>query len=139
MSGWQSTHLSDIPARDRWLPIRSHFGIQAFGINAWRAGDEGETVIGEHAEDFSRHEELYVVLEGRATFTVAGDEIDAPAGTLVFVRDPAAVRKAVARQPGTTVLAVGAPAGEPYFVADWEAAWPFTSKAMELYREERFA
>ena len=33
------------------------------------------------------HEELYLVLSGHATFMVDGDEIDAPAGTLIFVPD----------------------------------------------------
>src|SRR5262249_28612606 len=59
----------------------------------------------------SGHEELYLVLTGRATFTVAGEEIDAPPGTLVFVRDPAEKRGAVALDAGTTVLAVGGKPG----------------------------
>src|SRR5205814_8947924 len=74
----------------------------------------GAAVISEHDETPSGHEELYLVLEGHATFTVAGEEIDAPAGTLVFVRDPAAKRGAVAREAGTTVLTVGARPGAAY-------------------------
>ena len=68
-----------------------------------------------------RHQELYVVLSGRATFTVDGEEVDAPAGTIVFAGDPGTRRAALAREDGTTVLVVGAPAGEPYTVGRWES------------------
>jgi len=77
-------------------------------------------VIPEHDEVPTGHEELYVVLSGQATFTVGGDEVDGPAGSLVFVRDPAAKRSAVARDPGTTVLSVGAKAGEAFDPQPWE-------------------
>ena len=43
-----------------------------------------------------------------------GDEVDAPAGTIVLVSDPAARRGAVAREPGTTVISVGARPGEAF-------------------------
>jgi tetratricopeptide (TPR) repeat protein len=80
-------------------------------------------VIGEHDETQLRHEELYVVVEGHATFTVDGDEVDAPAGTLVYVRDPEAKRKATAT-PETVVLAVGAKPGDAYTPSAWEANAP---------------
>ena len=84
--------------------------IRSFGVNAYVAEEPGVDVIGEHDEvdeGAPQHEELYFVSEGHATFTVNGDEIDAPAGTFVFVRDPAATRKAVATEAGTTVLVIG--------------------------------
>ena len=59
-------------------------------------------------------------LEGRATFTVGDDTVDGPAGTIVFVRDPAVQRGAVAVEPGTCVLTVGAKAGEAYSPRPWE-------------------
>ena len=49
------------------------------------------------------------MLAGRATFTVGGEHLDAPAGTLVFLPEPATRRGAVADEDGTTVLAVGFP------------------------------
>jgi mannose-6-phosphate isomerase-like protein (cupin superfamily) len=112
---FQVTTLSEIeiPASDPsigWAPIRRHLDVGSFGINAWTATEAGKDVIGEHDEAgprTHRHEELYFVVKGRATFTVDGETIDAPAGTVVFVRDPAAKRKAVADEGGTTVLAVG--------------------------------
>jgi tetratricopeptide (TPR) repeat protein len=67
------------------------------------------------------HEELYVVLKGGCTFSVEGDEIDAPAGTAVFVRDPAATRSSVATEDGTIVLAVGGKPGEAYRPVPYDA------------------
>lgn len=103
-----------------WSPIRKHLDVRAFGINAWTAHEAGATVISEHGEQPSGHEELYLVVAGHATFTVEGEEIDAPVGTIVFVRDPAATRAAVAREPGTTVVAVGGRPGEAYRPRSWE-------------------
>jgi hypothetical protein len=54
-------------------------------------------------------QELYFVHRGRATFTVDGETIDAPAGTYVFVPDPASHRHAVAAEGGTTVVSFGGP------------------------------
>jgi hypothetical protein len=108
-----------------WKPIRSTLGVRAFGVNAYTARAAGDRLFNEHDETESfagrqRHEELYVVLEGRATFTVDGEEVDAPALTLVFVENPAARRGAVAAAPGTTVLAIGGPVGEAYEPGLWE-------------------
>ena len=77
-------------------PVRLHFGINSFGINAYSA-PAGERVIEEHDElghGAGRHEELYFVAAGHATFELGGEEVEAPAGTVVFVRDPAVRRGA---------------------------------------------
>ena len=129
-----------------WHRIRSHFGIEGFGINAWTATEAGQTLIPEHDEvgaSAAGHEELYVVMGGHARFTVGGKEIDAPAGTLVFVRDPSLKRKAVAEQAGTTALVVGGRPGEPFAVSAWERNSEFLrffetgeyERAIELLRE----
>jgi Tetratricopeptide repeat len=105
-------------------PVRLHFGITSFGINAYTAENAGDHVIEDHVETTSgagRHEELYFVVSGRATFEVSGESLDAPAGTLVFVGDPEARRGAVADQAGTTVLVVGATPGRPFEPSPWEA------------------
>ena len=109
----------------RWKPIRSTLGIESFGINAYEALEPDDVVFNEHDETEAlagrqRHEELYLVVRGRAMFTVDGERIDAPSGTLVFVDDPASRRGAVAREPRTLVLALGGPVGEPYEPAPWE-------------------
>jgi len=124
MSSYKAAHLDDIKAEQwpYWAPIRHHFDIGAFGINAWR-GTSGEEVIKRHDETEQSHEELYLVLSGRATFTVGGDEIPAPAGTIVYIPDPSAERLAVANEDGTVVLSVGAPRGRTYEVAGWDTQY----------------
>ena len=93
-----------------WRPVRRKLGITAFGINAY-TGEPGENVVEEHTEERLRHEELYVVVSGRARFELDGESVDAPAGTLVFLREPEVKRHAVAEEPGTTVLAIGGKPG----------------------------
>jgi mannose-6-phosphate isomerase-like protein (cupin superfamily) len=104
-------------------PVRHHLGITAFGTNAWTAAEVGDRLMPEHQED-AGSEELYVVLRGRARFEIDGDSVDAPVGTLVFVR-PEANRTAFAEEAGTTVLAVGSTVGEPYHGGGWEVWAPF--------------
>jgi tetratricopeptide (TPR) repeat protein len=140
VSGWKVTNIADIEQRSGgWIPIRDHFGGTAYGINAYVAQHEGDNVIGDHNEKDTGHEELYLVLNGHVTFTVAGDEIDAPAGTLVFVRDPAALRKGVASETGTTVIGVGGKPGEAFQISAWELASPWQSRGMALYNEKKYA
>ncbi len=108
-----------VPAR----PVRHHFGIAAFGINAYVARGAGEPAVNEHDEADSGHEELYLVLSGHAVFTVDGEEIDAPQGTFVYV-EPAARRSAVATEPSTAILAMGGVPGKAYRATGWEIASP---------------
>ena len=95
-------------------------GLHAFGAAGF-SGGPGELVVEPHAEtvDGRGHEELYVVLSGRAAFTLDGERLDAPAGTLVFV-PPAVHRQAVAEEEGTTVLALGAPPGYEVSGFEWQ-------------------
>jgi Tetratricopeptide repeat len=120
-------------------PIRTHFGIESFGVNAYTAGSAGGRVIEEHDELGSgagRHEELYFVARGHAVFDLGGDEVDAPAGTLVFVGDPAVRRGAVAKEDGTTVLVVGGTSGRPFQPSPWEA-WLAAMPFLEAGEPER--
>jgi len=109
--------------------IRRHFDVQAFGVNA-ATGNAGDEMIEQHHEaddeqnETNGHEELFAVMSGRALFTVDGEEIDAPAGTIVFVRDPALLRGARATADATTIFMVGGPADRSYSVSRWEAALP---------------
>jgi tetratricopeptide (TPR) repeat protein len=134
----------DLPAGLRWHPIRPLLGVRATGVSAFSARAAGELVVEPHDEagDGRGHEELYVVLSGRARFTVGGDDVDAPAGTLVLVR-PGTHRVAAAIEPDTLVLAVGgpptfAPAGSewlelarPHFESDPERAAALLDRGIE--------
>jgi mannose-6-phosphate isomerase-like protein (cupin superfamily) len=123
--------LESIPVGDRglqWRPIRSRLGIRAFGTNAYTA-NVGAEIVEEHTERTYGHEEMYVVVRGRATFTLDGADIDAPAGTIVHVPDPSVRRTAVAREPETTVLAVGGKPGEAFEPSAWELG--FQASQME--------
>jgi hypothetical protein len=93
--------LQDIAYRQEthMRPVRHHLGITAFGANAWTAAAEGDRLMPEHEED-EGSEELYVVLRGRARFEIAGEIVDAPVGTLVFV-EPETSRTAFAEEAGT--------------------------------------
>jgi tetratricopeptide (TPR) repeat protein len=119
--------IPPLEGRPTWSRVRQYLGIGAFGINAWTAQDPGIEVIEEHdevGESAGKHEEVYLVLSGRATFTVDGDDIPAAPGTFVFVGDPTIRRKAVAEEPGTTVVAIGAQQGVAFQPSEWERSAP---------------
>jgi tetratricopeptide (TPR) repeat protein len=130
---WEQAHVSEIeavpvPETLQWTPVRRHFGIQAFGVNAYTAAEAGQEVVERHTEEVRGHEELYVVIAGHASFALDGEETDAPTGTAIFVRDPSVERLAVAVEPGTTVLAMGGKPGVPYSPGPWE--WVFVARTM---------
>lgn len=106
-----------------WKPVRRTLGVTAFGINAYTAANAGDEVVEDHTEEQLGHEEVYTVIAGRATFTVDGEDIDAPAGTMIYLDDPRQRRSARAAVAGTTVLAVG---GKPglHDVSAWEYTFP---------------
>jgi hypothetical protein len=136
-----SVRLADVDTLDQVDPgnpditdcafhlVRRHFDVQAFGVNA-ATGNAGDEMIEEHHEaddeenQTNGHQELFAVMTGHAVFTVDGEEIDAPAGTIVFVRDPALLRAARATADDTTILMVGGPAGVAYTISRWEASLP---------------
>ena len=117
------------PDARRYVPVRRELGIGAFGVIAIRAG-AGEKLVSDRTATQpggDRHEELFVVLAGRAQFTVDGEDVDAPAGTAIFVRDVEATRAAVALEPETTLLVLGGRRGEAWRPTPGEAIagfWP---------------
>jgi tetratricopeptide (TPR) repeat protein len=135
VSRFRTAHLDDL---ERFqgdfdtIPVRIPLGIGSFGINAYASREAGGHVIEEHDElgaGAGGHEELYLVLKGHARFVVDGEEVDGPAGTLVFLPDPATRRSATAAEAETVVLVVGGTRGEAFEPSPWEA-W---LEALPLY------
>jgi tetratricopeptide (TPR) repeat protein len=140
----------------RFARIRRDLGVRSFNVNALRAV-AGEELLREHDEagpTTDRHERLWLVLSGHAVFTVDGEEIDAPAGTVVHVPVPEAKRSAIAKEAGTTLLGIGGRPGEPYRetpgealdgfyelhgAGDWEAAAEICRSALERNPENALA
>ncbi|HSB39901.1 MAG TPA: tetratricopeptide repeat protein [Gaiellaceae bacterium] len=122
MSEYEVAHLDEIDeisdGREPWRPLRHHFGITSFGVNAWTGHEAGDRIINEHDES-DEQEELYLVQRGRARFELDGESVDAGVGTLVFAR-PGVKRTAFAEEPGTTVVAVGGTPGQAYQAVGWE-------------------
>jgi hypothetical protein len=123
-------HFDEIPSQPQpdtsaeWKPVRHFFELGSFGASLYVGRAAGDVLTSEHTEideAGTRHEELFYVAQGRATFLVASEEVDAPAGTFVYVRDPGVRRGAVAREPGTVVFVAGGTPGEPYVVSPWES------------------
>ena len=106
-----------------YRPVRHHFGIASFGVNSFTGRKAGDRIINEHSEEDDQ-EELYLVLQGRATFELNGERVDAPAGTLVFA-EPGVKRTAFADEDGTTIVVVGGKPGKAYEVLGFEAWAPF--------------
>jgi len=140
MSGYAVAHLEEIDeisdGRCPKRPVRHHFGITAFGVNAWTGREAGDRIINEHdeSEEQDLQEELYLVQSGRARFELDGERVDAPAGTFVFAR-PSVKRTAFAEEPGTTIVALGGVPGkayEPYGNEVWVPLRP-------LYKSGQYA
>jgi tetratricopeptide (TPR) repeat protein len=116
-------HLDEIDEVDYggcpWRPIRHHLGIMAFGVNAWVARAAGDQITGDDDESEAANERLYLVQQGHAVFEVDGERVDAPAGTLVFVR-PGTKRTVSAEEPGTSIVVVGSAVGKAYEPDGWE-------------------
>jgi quercetin dioxygenase-like cupin family protein len=130
---WRVAHLDDLERRGRDIPVRERLGVHSFGVNAFTPAEDG-TLISEHDEAGSGQEELYLVLDGSATFEIDGTTVDAPSGTLVYVA-PQAQRKATGEG---TVLALGGTPGEAYQAIDWGEAWPYHQESMTAYGEGRY-
>jgi uncharacterized protein YjlB len=103
----------------RYRPVRHHFGIQGFGVTAWVGAAAGDPIINEYDEDSQAAEELFIVVNGRATFTLEGETMDVTSGTLVFTA-AGTQRTAVATEPATTILVIDGTPGQAYDASGWE-------------------
>jgi uncharacterized cupin superfamily protein len=114
--------LSEVPERavssGRWQALNDRLGITNFGVNAV-AMEPGEEAGIEHDEADSAHQEVYVVVCGRARFRLGEEEVDAGPGDVVAVPDPGERRDYRALEPGTRIICFGAGPGEPHPYGKW--------------------
>ena len=115
-------HLSDVPehaiADGRWQPLNERLGIRNFGINAV-AMNPGEDADIDHDEAESGHQEVYVVVAGRAAFQLGDEQVEAGPGDVVAVPDPAERRNYWALEPATRIVCLGAGPGAEHDFGAW--------------------
>jgi hypothetical protein len=123
--GYAVRRLHDVPTMageehdPHWHALQHYFGLTAFGVNVYVAKNDGDELLAEHDEAGSAQEELYLVTAGEATFTIDGEDFEAPAVTVVAVPDPAVRRGARARAAGATIVAIGGERQEA-FRSSWQ-------------------
>lgn len=110
--------ITELTRETGWAPVRATLNARAFGINAYTKNAD-ELVVNEHDELRSGHEELYLVVAGRARFTVDGEEHEAGPGTFVLV-EPSSRRSALALEDPTTIVVVGGRPGDVFKPRAWE-------------------
>jgi quercetin dioxygenase-like cupin family protein len=115
-------HLSELPehviADGRWQPLNDRLEIRNFGVNAV-AMDPGDDADIEHDEADCGHQEVYVVVSGRAAFRLGGEQVEAGPGDVVAVPDPAETRDYWALEPGTRIVCFGAGPGAEHDYGAW--------------------
>jgi quercetin dioxygenase-like cupin family protein len=99
-----------------WHLARKSLGIASFGINIVEIGPDGQ--IPEHDETERDQEEVFIVLEGEATFVIDGEEHPAPAGTFARLA-PLLQRMVKTGEKGAKVMIISAPTGSGYIPMTW--------------------
>jgi uncharacterized cupin superfamily protein len=103
----------------RWQPLNAPLGLNAFGINAIEC-DPGEAIDTTHDETDTGQHEAYIVVAGRAEFTVGSEVSEAGPGTVIAVADTSVTRSFRPLEPGTRVVCVGAvPAADAPEFGTW--------------------
>lgn len=120
--GWKMADVHNVPPMEAsftkgWHSLRWYFDIQGFGVNAFTR-NKGEWLTKEHDEKDTGQQELFIIMEGKAEFTINGKKVLAPAGTIIEI-EPEVKRSADALATPTTMLIIGAPAGKKYLPASW--------------------
>jgi uncharacterized cupin superfamily protein len=117
-------NLSEVPetviSSGRRQPLNERLGIGNFGISAV-AMDPADDFDIEHDEADDGHQEVYVVVSGRAGFRLGDEQVQAGPGDVVAVPDPAETRNYWALEPGTRIVCLGAGPGAEHPYGEWIA------------------
>ncbi|HVO86364.1 MAG TPA: hypothetical protein VMT23_01350 [Candidatus Binatia bacterium] len=121
-SGWKLADVHDIPPMadsfsKGWHSVRWFFDIKGFGVNAVTR-NKGDWLTKDHDEVKTGQQELFVILEGAARFTLDGKKVVVPAGGMLAV-EPQVVRRADSLKTPTTMLIIGSPKNKLYKPASW--------------------
>jgi uncharacterized cupin superfamily protein len=102
----------------RWQQLNGPLGLESFGVNAIVC-EPGEDFDISHDEAETGHQEVYVVVSGRAAFTVGDERIEAGPGTVVSAPDPSVNRAYEALEPNTRIVCVGAAPSAAHPYGEW--------------------
>jgi mannose-6-phosphate isomerase-like protein (cupin superfamily) len=87
LARWEDAANRFETANRRTHAVRMFFGIESFGVDAFEA-HQGELLVVAHDEldEGERHEELYLVVEGRARFVCDDEPVELGPGELLPLR-----------------------------------------------------
>jgi quercetin dioxygenase-like cupin family protein len=100
-----------------WRLARKTLGAEAFGFNVVDIEAGGQIPEHDHAD--KPEEEVYITLEGDATFVADGEEIPAPVGT--FIRYAPETKRTIRNHSDGSVraLVIGVPMDSGYTPMPW--------------------
>jgi quercetin dioxygenase-like cupin family protein len=113
-----ATHPVAATPYGRWQPLNDALGVTGFGISAMVC-DPGEEFDIVHDEAETGQQEAYVVVAGRAEFTVGDEVVEAAPGEVVSAPEPDAVRSYRALEPGTRIVCIGGTPVEGAAFGSW--------------------
>jgi quercetin dioxygenase-like cupin family protein len=100
-----------------WRLARKAVGAESFGFNVVDIAPGGQ--IPEHDHTGDNQEEVFIILDGRATIVAGDDEHDAPAGT--YCRYTPEIRRTIRNDSEGNVraLLIGVPVESGYQQMPW--------------------
>ena len=103
-------HHDDVEAQYNGVfkPMRSALGVTSFGVNRLSLPPDAEGPEHDHSKD--GQDEVYVIVEGSGTVTVAGEDHDVRVGHFVYA-DGGTTRQVKAGPDGITWVGIGCQPG----------------------------
>ena len=92
----------------RFRPVGEDLGVTAFGLNQLELGPKAAGPAHDHRQD--GQEEVYLVIRGRGTIRIDGDEHELQLGQFIFV-SPETERQMVAGAEGLAWVGIGCKPG----------------------------